>query len=142
MLKKTITYTNLFDEQVTEDFYFNYTKAELADKQYSVSGGLSSLLEGIKKSNDDAAMYDVFKHLILDSYGTISSNGRDFIKTKEQAEAFSHSEPYSILFMEIANDADAAIAFLTGILPKDISKELNVDDIKAEMRKELPAGDR
>lgn len=139
MLKKTITYTNLFGKEVTEDFYFNYTKAELADKQYSVMGGLDAFLNRIKDAADDTEMYGMFRALILDSYGTISPNGRDFIKTKEQAEAFSHSEPYSIIFMDIVGNEDNAIAFLMGILPKDLSKEINPTELKAEVHKQLEA---
>lgn len=133
MLKKTIKYTNFFDEEVSEDFYFNYTKAELMDKQYSVNGGFTNMLTMLLGSRDENTMYDVVKKLILGSYGVVSSNGRDFIKTEEQTAAFSHSEAYSNLFMEIINSSDAALAFLVGILPKDVAKDINVNDVKAAM---------
>ena len=46
MYKKTVTYTDFNGVERTEDFYFNFTKAELIDMQLSTDGGL---LEIIKK---------------------------------------------------------------------------------------------
>ena len=42
------------------------------------------------------------------------------IKKEELTEAFSQTEAYSQLFMELATDADAAAKFINGITPKDI----------------------
>ena len=45
MLKKTITYTDYDGNERTEDFYFNISKAELAELEYSVKGGLKKMME-------------------------------------------------------------------------------------------------
>ena len=134
MLKKTVTYETFDGETVTEDFYFNLTKAELSDRQFSVKGGLSALLEQIIKTNDQTKMYNMFKEIILAAYGEKSADGRKFIKSKEISENFTHTEAYSTIFMELLNDADAAAAFVTGILPKDIQSNVK-DGFDAELKK-------
>ena len=35
MLKKTITYVDFNDQEITEDFFFNLSEAEISDWQYS-----------------------------------------------------------------------------------------------------------
>ena len=58
----------------------------------------------------------------MKSYGEKSADGKRFIKTPEIAEAFSQTEAYSVLFMELATNADSAAAFVNGIIPKSNGK--------------------
>lgn len=132
MLKKTVTYENFNGDTVTEDFYFNYTKAELSDKQFSVSGGLSHLLEEIMNTNDTTKQYSLFREIILSAYGQKSADGKFFRKSAEISEDFAHTEAYSTIFMELLNSEDAAVAFISGILPKDMQS-----NVRAGMKKEL-----
>ena len=46
-----------------------------------------------------------------------SPDGKRFIKSEELSTAFSQTEAYSQLFMELATDADAAAKFVNGIIP-------------------------
>ena len=118
MLKKTITYTDYDNNERTEDFYFNLTKAEIAEMEMSQEGGLVKLIEKIVAEQDVARIIEIFKELILNAYGEKSADGRRFIKSKELSEKFSHTEAYSDLFMELATSADAATDFVNGIIPK------------------------
>lgn len=45
MYKKTITYTDYDGNERTEDFYFNLTKAEIAEMELSAEGGFDKLIE-------------------------------------------------------------------------------------------------
>jgi hypothetical protein len=72
---------------------------------------------------------------VLKAYGVKSADGRQFIKNDEVRDAFKQTEAYSIIFMELATDADAAAKFINGIVPEDLSKELQ----KAESVKNHPA---
>ena len=45
MLKKTITYQNFAGETVTEDFYFNLTKAELLQLEMAMPNGLAAHID-------------------------------------------------------------------------------------------------
>lgn len=120
MLKKTITYTDYNDNERTEDFYFNLSKAELTEMELSTAGGLAEMIQRIVSTQDAPKIVKVFKDLVLAAYGEKSADGKRFIKTEELREAFSQTEAYSELFMELATDADAAAAFVNGIVPKDL----------------------
>lgn len=122
MLKKTVTYVDYNGVERTEDFYFNLSKAEVAEMELSVEGGFSKMLEEIVKSNDNARILELFKEMVLKAYGEKSADGRRFVKNKELAEAFSQTEAYSEIFMELAMDEKAAAAFVNGIMPANLGK--------------------
>lgn len=124
MLKKTITYTNYNDVQMTEDFYFNLTKAEIMELEMSTTGGLAEMITKIVNTQDAPAILKIFKELILRAYGEKSPDGKRFIKSKELSDAFTQTEAYSELFMELSTNADAAAAFVNGIVPKDLQQTL------------------
>ena len=122
MLKKTVTYVDYNGVERTEDFYFNLSKAEVTEMELSVEGGFSKMLEEIVKSNDNARIVELFKEMVLKAYGEKSADGRRFIKSKELSEAFSQTEAYSEIFMELALDEKAAAAFVNGIMPSNLGK--------------------
>lgn len=118
MLKKTISYTDFDGNQRTEDFYFNLTKAEVTEMEMSAEGGLTKMLEKVVATQDSKRIIEIFKDLILRSYGEKSPDGRRFIKSQELRDAFAQTEAYSELFMELATDAQASAAFVNGIVPQ------------------------
>ena len=117
MLKKTITYTDYNCVERKEDFYFNLTKAEIMEMEMSISGGLTEMINRIVAAQDAPAIVKIFKELVLKAYGVKSPDGKRFIKSDELATEFAQTEAYSQLFMELATDADAASAFVNGIVP-------------------------
>ena len=117
MLKKTITYTDYNGAERKEDFYFNLTKAEIMEMEMSISGGLTEMINRIVAAQDAPAIVKIFKELVLKAYGIKSPDGKRFIKSEELATEFAQTEAYSQLFMELATDADAASAFVNGIVP-------------------------
>lgn len=124
MLKKTITYTDYDGNERTEDFYFNLTKAEILEMDLSASGGLEKLIQKIIAEQDGAKIVKIFKEIILKSYGEKSLDGKRFIKNDELTEAFTQTEAYSNLFVELASDSKAAADFVNGIVPKDKEGEV------------------
>lgn len=124
MLRKTVSYTDYNGVERTEDFYFNLSKAELTEMELSTTGGLTVMLQKIVNAKDTPSIIKVFKDLLLKSYGEKSDDGRRFIKSKEISEAFEQTEAYSILFMELATDDQAAAAFINAIIPSDVAAEV------------------
>ena len=126
MLKKTITYVNYNDEEVTEDFFFNLSKAEVMQMQLSTSGkdGYAGYLQSIVNSKDVPSITKVFKDIILKSYGEKSPDGKRFIKSPELSTAFEQTEAFSVLYMELIQNADECKAFVEGVMPKEIKKEI------------------
>lgn len=117
MLKKTFTYIDFNGVERTEDHYFNLSKAELMEMELSTTGGLAEMINKIVAAQDAPAIVKIFKDLVLKAYGQKSADGRRFIKSKELSDEFSQTEAYSQLFMELATDAEAAAAFVNGIVP-------------------------
>lgn len=127
MHKETITYNDYNGVERTEDFYFNLTEAELTEMEYGQTGGLTSAIEHIIASQDVPTLIKYFKQIILKSYGEKSLDGKYFLKEDDEghklARKFTQTEAYSILYMKLATDDEAAANFVNGIMPKNI-KEL------------------
>lgn len=122
MLKKTVTYVDYNGVERTEDFYFNLSKAEVAEMELSVEGGFSKMLEEIVASKDNVKIVNLFKQMVLKAYGEKSADGRRFMKSEEIAQAFAQTEAYSEIFMELALNEGAAAAFVNGIMPANLDK--------------------
>lgn len=124
MLKKTITYIDYNEITHTETYYFNLSKAECMEMEMSTSGGLTEMINKIIETQDVPAIIKIFKDLILKAYGVKSPDGKRFIKSEELSTAFAQTEAYSVLFMELATNAEEAAAFVNGIMPS-IDKKPN-----------------
>lgn len=124
MLVKKIKYTDFDGNERTEEFHFNLTKAELFELQLSETGGIQKAIEHIIKTQDHKKLMDIFKNIITSAYGEKSVDGKRFVKSKELTEAFMQTNAYSELFMELAQDADSASAFINGIMPKELSDKM------------------
>lgn len=122
MIKKTISYTDYDGNERNEEYYFNFTKAEVVEMEASETGGMKKMLESIIRTNDTKKIMEVFKDIIQKSYGVKSPDGKRFIKNKEVLEEFTQSEAYSELFMELATNEQAAIAFINGVFPKEYTE--------------------
>lgn len=124
MLKKTMTYTDYNGVERTEDFYFNLSKAELMEMELTTDGGYSNMVERIVNSKDFKSVVEVFKELLLKSYGVKSDDGKRFVKSPELSAEFEQSPAYSDLFMQLSTDSDAAADFIKGLIPADLSNEV------------------
>ena len=124
MLKKKVTYTDYNGVERTEDFYFNLSKAEIAEMELSTAGGFAEMIQKVIAAQDGPTIIKIFKDLVLKAYGEKSPDGKRFIKSDEIATAFTQTEAYSQIFMELATDAKAASEFVNGIIPKDMADEV------------------
>ena len=121
MLKKTIKYTDYDGNEREEDFYFNLSKAEVTEMELSKEGGMSEYIKKISATQNAPELIRLFKEIITKSYGEKSLDGKRFIKNKELTEAFIQTEAYSELFVELASNADEAVKFINGIMPKNMT---------------------
>ena len=126
MIKKTIKYVDFNGVEREEDYYFNLTKAEIAEMELSVDGGLAEKVKKIVAAKDMPNLIKIFKDLILRSYGVKSDDGKRFIKSEQLRNEFTQTEAYSELFMELSTNADAAAAFVNGITPT-LSQDIKSD---------------
>jgi len=149
MLTKTIKYTDYNGVEREEQFLFNLSKAELMEMELGTIGGLGDMIRNIIAAQDTPQIIKIFKELVLKAYGEKSADGKRFIKVDENGTplslAFSQTEAYSNLFMELATDDVAAAKFVRGIIPADINisdEELSKIPGASELMKkaELPEG--
>ena len=127
MIMKTIKYVDYDGVERSESFYFNLSKAELVSMDFEIEGGFKRKIEKVIEAQNQRELIEIFKDIIFRSYGEKSADGRRFIKSKEISEAFTQTEAYSELFMELATDAKAAEAFIKGIMPPEVVKEAMAD---------------
>lgn len=129
MYKKTLTYEDFNGEKVTEDVYFNLSKAELLEMHYQSKGGLRNYLESIINARDTATLAALFKDLLLKSYGVKDPSGKKFIKNDSVREDFECSIPFDIMYTTLATDAKEAAAFVNGIIPKELVDEMEKQQV-------------
>lgn len=133
MLKETRTYTDYDGVERTEDFYFNLSKAELAEMELSEEGGLEQSIQKIINAKDNKKIVETFKDILLKSYGEKSPDGRRFIKSAELSKAFSETPVYSDMFIRLATDEEYATKFINGIMPTDLEKDLDGANKKRQL---------
>ena len=124
MLKKIITYTDYNGVERTEPFYFNLSKAELMEMELGVTGGMTEMLYKIIAAKDAPSLMKTFKEMIMKAYGVKSDDGKRLIKSEELSIAFTQTEAYSVLFMELITDDKAAADFVNGIIPNEIKDKV------------------
>ena len=124
----TKTFEDYNGNTVTREFRFNLTEAEIAEMDLTTEGGLEESINRIINANDIPAITKEFKKLLLKSYGEKSPDGLRFIKSDEITTAFSQTEAYSMIFMDLITDTDAASAFVNGIVPKSKEGQKTVED--------------
>lgn len=130
MLKRTFKYKDYDGVDREETVYFNLNESEITELSLSVNGGIDQMIRRIVEAQDGKQIVSTFKDILLKSYGEKSLDGRRFIKSKELSEAFSQTEMYNQLFMELAFDAEKAAEFITAVCPKE---KANVDRTKGKI---------
>lgn len=126
MIKKTVQYEDFNGDAQIEDIYFNLSKAEIAEMEMSQKGGLVAHIEKISEAQDNKELIVLFKDILTKSVGKRSADGKRFIKNSEIIEEFISSEAYTTIFMELALDADAAVEFIHGVMPKGLVDKKDV----------------
>lgn len=130
MYTKAIPYTDYNGLDRQEKFDFNLSKAEILEMEMSTEGGFAAKMQKIIETYDFTTLIREFKSLILKSYGVKSADGKRFIKSPELSKAFSETEAFSNLYVELATNTQSAIEFCNGIVPKEYTDS-------AEYKKEL-----
>lgn len=124
MLKKTVTYIDFNGVERTENFYFHFSQAELLEMELSATGGFTDRVQKMIDAKDQPAIIKLVKSFVLDAYGEKSDDGKRFMKTEEIKRGFMENPAFSMIFMELATDADEAAKFVNGVVPADMAKKI------------------
>ena len=117
MFKYSVKYTDYNGVEREEPCFFNLSKAELMEMELSTQAGVEEMIRVMIATKDNAKIVQMFKDLILKSFGIKSEDGRRFIKSKELREDFEQSEAYSEFFIKLlANEDDLQTKFINGVI--------------------------
>ena len=120
MLKMDVKYEDFNGVQRNEEFYFNMSKSEMLRLQLrhsklvdekTVQGGFTEFLEAVRERGSGQEMGEVVEDLILSAYGKKSDDGRSFMKSPEDRQAFSQTAAYDSLFIQLLTDQKAMETF-------------------------------
>jgi len=125
LLKKSITYTDFNDVEQTETFTFHLSPPKLMELEASLPGGLEKHMARLMKANDGAQILELFQKLIQLSIGEVSEDGKRFVQNDDIRDNFVQTNAYTVLFLELGSDEDAAAQFFNGIVPKDLAKQVD-----------------
>lgn len=150
MISKKIRYYDYNDVAHEETFYFNLSKAEIAELQFSDKDDtLSDMMTNLGDDNTSARKaLEIFKKVIAKAIGERSDDGARFIKNDTIRKDFMETEAYSELLFELMEDPKGAADFLTNLFPKGAQEEIKTklkgrdlsdlsEDELAELRKQL-----
>ena len=118
MYKMPVKYTDYNGVEKTRDFYFHFSKAEVAEMELSVHGGYAEMIQAIVDAQDAPTLIKIFKELVLKAYGEKSTDGERFVKSPELSAAFEQHPAFSDIYMKLAFDAEAASVFVKETFPK------------------------
>lgn len=133
MLKKTITYEDYNGDTVTDDFYFNLTKVECMELEYSFGANntLTNTITTLVESNDVGALIAAIKKILLMSYGIKTPDGKRFIKNDSVREEFEQSPAFEKIYWDLVTNQDEAASFISGIVPQNVRDSLGEDPKQA-----------
>jgi hypothetical protein len=77
--------------------------------------------------------------IINKSYGVKSPDGRRFMKKPEYLEEFMETPAYSILYMDLATNEEAAAEFINKVVPTNLSSSVNRASVEKLMADNKPA---
>lgn len=135
MFKYEQKYTDYNGVERTDLLYFNLSKAELMEMELSTQAGVDEMIRMMIATNDNAKIVQLFKEMILKSYGIKSEDGKRFIKTKELRDQFEQSEAYSEFFIAmIANEDNLQTKFINGVVNGTNVPNFSEEDAIAKLK--------
>lgn len=129
MYVKTIEYKDYNGNPRKEDFYFNLNEAEIMEMELSKEGGFDQWITRIANAQNTPELIKLFKSLILMTYGEKSLDGKRFIKVNPEtgrklSEDFEQTAAYSVMFMELATNTEAATEFINKVIPENAAEAI------------------
>lgn len=137
MIQKTVKYEDFDGNKREDSFFFHLTKADLIDWAAEESGGLVDNIMNIAKEEDPLKIIPIMKEIIIRAYGVKTPDGKGFVKDEEDVKNFQYTAAFSELYVELSTDADKAVEFINGILPKfDPETQKQIEEARKQFEKE------
>lgn len=126
MYPKKIKFEDFNGVEREQTFYFHLMESELLELQASIGGeGFTDYVKRIIDASDTPKLAELFKKLILMSYGEKSDDGSMFIKNDpvrgRLADLFAQTNAYSELYVSLISDENEAIEFFNRVIPAKLA---------------------
>lgn len=129
MIVKKIQYHDLDGDLREDDFYFSMNETQFARVNSMFPGGLEEYAMKAAKDKNADAMFRVIDTLVREAYGERLQNG--FIKIapngQKLADFFINTEAYDSLMIELMQNEDNFINFMTGCLNKNAQERVKYE---------------
>lgn len=122
MLIKKHTYTTFTGKEVTKNFCFNLTEAEVLRMEATTEGGLTNRLQRMIDAKSPKEIFENFERIFDSAYGIPSEDGEDFMKSPEILAKFKASQAYSDLYVLYATNDEEAAHFINSVMPPKFVK--------------------
>lgn len=138
MLKKTLTWTDIDDKEVTEEFHFSVSRGDLIDFMIE-KPEMEEKLQKLAVTMDGRSIVGLLKEFIILAVGRRPEGSRQFVKTPEITNDFRFSGAYDTLLWELANDPEQANNFMEHVFPTalldEIKKQGSLEELRAKVAK-------
>ncbi len=124
MFSREFEYTGYDGQPKKDTYWFNLTEAELYEIDLSSIRGFTGEMTKLLKEERTKEIVDSFKGIILGAVGSVSADGRKFIKNEEIKEDFYRSKAYSQLFVELVSSGEKLAEFLRAAIPDEIRQKM------------------
>lgn len=140
MYREKLTFKNFNGEEVTETLRFDLSELELFDLSQEDPTFSQSYMKTLIDSEDQYEMFRFIRKILALSYGKLSEDGNEFMKSPEIMDRFLHSAAYNALINNIVNSKDIALLkkMLIGIFPAQFTKSLVESEAAEEAGKVVP----
>ena len=136
MFSREFEYTGYDGQPKKDTYWFNLTEAELYEIDLSSIRGFTGEMTKLLKEERTKEIVDAFKSIILGAVGSVSADGRKFIKNEEIKEDFYRSKAYSQLFVELVSSGEKLAEFLKAAIPEEIRQKMEEEESKTEKAEE------
>jgi hypothetical protein len=120
MFKKTITWTDLNDQERTTELYFHLSKLDLGEFQQKLVEWQVQF-QNAMKADDLASGMRVWTEIVRFGIGVKSEDGSRFVKTETVKDDLMESPAVEELIYGFALNPAEALDFIAALLPKELS---------------------
>lgn len=121
MVMRSISFTNISGEDVTEDWYFLLDESDAVDMELVHRPDVEDFLTDIVKNRDSRNLIDVYRQILFASVG--KKDGNLFVKDEETLREFKLGGAYRKLFSELLDMDDAGAEFFNTFMPEKIMQK-------------------
>lgn len=131
MIKHTLTYHDVNDEERTEVFRFNLNKLEVMYINVLGVKGLKSVIEKIGNLTTGEEAFEFLGELVLQAYGQPNNDG-GFEKNDEIRARFQAKEAHADFVVRLVTHPLEAMAFIDQLIPQRMRQEIEKANADAE----------